>query len=153
METITRMFKHLYWANRRLLEALKQEDAASPQALRLYSHLLYAERVWVTRLKGEDSSHLPIWGEHASLDECGDLVKQNEEEYTLFFEKIEKSNVGLDDVISYKNSRGESFQLSVRDILTHVALHGQYHRGQINASLRQSNVEPASLDYYIFVRE
>jgi len=41
----------------------------------------------------------------------------------------------------------------VRDILLHVAMHGQYHRGQINQLLRGAGLEPISVDYIVFVRE
>ena len=37
-------------------------------------------------------------------------------------------------LVTYKNSKGTEFRNSKRDILTHVALHGQYHRGQIRIS-------------------
>lgn len=53
---------------------------------------------------------------------------------------------------SYTNSKGDEFKYSVGDILTHVALHGQYHRGQINSRLRAMGVEPVSVDYIIFAK-
>jgi uncharacterized damage-inducible protein DinB len=37
-------------------------------------------------------------------------------------------------------------------MLTHVALHGVHHRGQIAASLRSNEIEPPALDYIRFAR-
>jgi uncharacterized damage-inducible protein DinB len=37
------------------------------------------------------------------------------------------------------------------EIVLHVAMHSQYHRGQINSRLRQVGGEPAVVDYIIWV--
>jgi uncharacterized damage-inducible protein DinB len=54
--------------------------------------------------------------------------------------------------IGYTNSAGRSFVTPVGDILLHVALHGQYHRGKVNLLLRQAELEPAPVDFIGFVR-
>lgn len=58
----------------------------------------------------------------------------------------------LDEVVTYKNSKGTEFKTSIKDVLIHVALHGQYHQGQINLQLRINDIEPINLDYITFVR-
>jgi uncharacterized damage-inducible protein DinB len=148
LETIQSMFKHLHWANQRILETL-QNSEENKQANNLFSHILHAENVWYTRLKGADSSHLPIWSE-VSVESCVEMVNQNHHNYDEFLSTL--SNSDLNQLVSYKNSTGTEFNNSVRDILTHVALHGQYHRGQINQLLRAANKEPISVDYILFRR-
>ncbi|MFJ5762091.1 DinB family protein [Neobacillus sp. NPDC093182] len=148
LETIQSMFKHLHWANQRILETL-QNSEENKQANNLFSHTLHAENVWYTRLKGADSSHLPIWAE-VSLESCVEMVNQNHHNYAEFLSML--SNIDLDQLVSYKNSKGTEFQDSIRDILTHVALHGQYHRGQINQLLRASDLEPINVDFITFKR-
>jgi uncharacterized damage-inducible protein DinB len=34
----------------------------------------------------------------------------------------------------------------------HVALHGHYHRGQINSRLRAGGTDPISVDYIMYMR-
>jgi uncharacterized damage-inducible protein DinB len=148
LETIQSMFKHLHWANQRILETL-QNGQENKKAINLFSHILHAENVWYTRLKGADSSHLPIWSE-VSIESCVEMVNQNHHNYDEFLSTL--SNSDLDQLVSYKNSNGTEFNNSIRDILTHVALHGQYHRGQINQLLRAADKEPISVDYIIFRR-
>ncbi|MFB3167408.1 DinB family protein [Neobacillus sp. 179-C4.2 HS] len=148
METIQSMFKHLHWANQQILETL-QNSKENKQANNLFSHILHAENVWYTRLKGADSSHLPIWSE-VSVESCVEMVNQNHHNYDELLSTLSNSN--LDQLVSYKNSNGTKFDNSIRDILTHVALHGQYHRGQINQLLRAANKEPISVDYILFRR-
>ncbi|MFS0777598.1 DinB family protein [Neobacillus sp. 3P2-tot-E-2] len=148
METIRSMFQHLHWANLRILETL-QNGEENKQANNLFSHILHAVNVWFTRLKGADSSHLPIWSE-VSLETCAEMVNQNNQNYGEFLSRL--SNTDLDQLVYYKNSKGTEFHHSIRDILTHVALHGQYHRGQINQLLRAADKEPISVDYIMFRR-
>lgn len=149
MKTIQRMYEHLNWANQRILETLKNVEAENQQVKNLFSHILYAEQVWVTRLKGMDSSTLPIWSE-SDLADCAKLMKQNEENFKTLLTDTAKTD--LDNFISYTNSKGIEFKTSKRDILTHVALHGQYHRGQINSRLRADGIEPVNTDFITFVR-
>lgn len=148
MKTIQKMFEHLNWANQRILETLQNVEIENQQ-LRLFSHILNAEQVWITRLKGMDSSQMPIWSD-GDIDVCAKLIKQNEENFTTFLAELVETN--LDNLITYKNSKGEEFKTSIRDILTHVALHGQYHRGQINLRLRAEGIEPVGTDYILFAR-
>ncbi|MEK8130083.1 DinB family protein [Paenibacillus filicis] len=42
---------------------------------------------------------------------------------------------------------------TLADIFIHVALHGMYHRGQINLLLRMEDKQPAWVDYILFTRE
>jgi uncharacterized damage-inducible protein DinB len=55
-------------------------------------------------------------------------------------------------MITYRNSAGEEFTSSLEDILTHVAMHGSYHRGQVAAWMRQSGETPTPTDYIAFAR-
>ncbi|WHZ00444.1 DinB family protein [Neobacillus sp. YX16] len=149
METIQSMFKHVHWANQRILETLQNGAVENKQANNLFSHILHAENVWFTRIKGNDSSQLPIW-EEVGLDTCVELVKQNNHNFTGFLSNL--ANSELDQLVSYKNSKGTEFHNSIREILTHVALHGQYHRGQINQLLRIADLEPINVDFITFKR-
>lgn len=143
------MYEHLNWANQRILETLQSIEDEKQDVLRLFSHILFAEKVWITRLQELDSSRLPIWSD-VDIEVCTELVRQNEESYKTFLTKLEKSD--LEKLISYTNSKGNEFKSSVRDVLTHVALHGQYHRGQINLRLRAEGIEPVNIDFISFVR-
>lgn len=143
------MYEHLNWANQRILETLQSIEDKNQEVSRLFSHILLAEKVWITRLRGLDSSRLAIWSE-VDIEVCAELVMQNKVSLTTFLTNL--SNTDLDKLISYTNSKGKEFKNSVRDILTHVALHGQYHRGQINSRLRADGFESVNIDFITFVR-
>ncbi|OWR29853.1 damage-inducible protein DinB [Saccharibacillus sp. O23] len=148
MDTIRNMFEHLDWANRAILGALQNAEAGG-KALSLFAHTLHSERVWLTRLQGKDSAGLPIWADR-DLAFCAELLQRNAEGYAEFLADAPASDPQR--IVAYSNSKGSPFETSVGDILTHVALHGQYHRGQINLCLRESGIEPVGVDYILFVR-
>jgi uncharacterized damage-inducible protein DinB len=143
------MVQHLHWANQRILERLQTINEDNEQVRKLFSHILFAEQVWLTRLKGLDSTHLLIWGD-VSILTCAEMVEQNNGTLTELLTGLNEND--LENVITYKNSKGTEFQNTVREILTHIALHGQYHRGQINQQIRTAGIEPISTDYITFVR-
>jgi uncharacterized damage-inducible protein DinB len=150
MKTIQSMFEHLNWANQRIFETLQSMDENNQEVWRLFSHILNAEKIWITRLRGLDSSSLVIWSD-VDREICAELIKQNKESFAAFFTHLD--NADLDTIRAYTNSKGTEFMNSVRDVLTHVALHGQYHRGQINTRLRAAGIEPVNIDFITFVRE
>lgn len=151
MKTIRSMFDQMYWADKRILNALEAggDGESGTEAVRLLSHTLRAEQVWFTRLQGQDSNHLPLWP-NDSLDDCKRLAQEMREAFSAYLAEL--TDERLDDVISYINQTGRSYRTSVQDILTHLALHGQYHRGQINMKLRSAGMEPVNVDYITFVR-
>lgn len=148
MKTIQKMYEHLNWANQRILETLQNVENED-QLVRLFSHILNAEQVWIARIRGMDSSQMPIWSD-GDLESCAKLIKQNEESFKNILTELTYAD--LDNLVSYSNSKGKEFVTSTRDILTHVALHGQYHRGQINLRIRANGFEPVNIDYINFVR-
>ena len=149
LKTIQKMYEHVDWANQRILETLQGMGDDNQEVCRLFSHILFGERVWLTRLRGSDSSQLPIWSD-VDIEVCAELVRQNKEDITTYLTTL--ADTDLDQLIAYRNSKGTEFKNSVRDVLTHVALHGQYHRGQINSKLRTAGIEPVNVDFITFVR-
>lgn len=144
------MYEHLHWANQRILEVLKTMDPIdSHKARRLFSHILCSEQVWLTRIHGKESSQLPLWIDHG-IGDCEELVKRNDQCFSELLSSL--SDASLDQQIKYKNSKGYEFKTSLIDILTHVALHGQYHRGQLNVQLRRDGFDPINLDFITFER-
>ena len=86
-----------------------------------------------------------------SLAECESLAKENQRAYADFLGSLNKDD--LNWLVKYRNSSGTEFDTAVGDILTHVALHGTYHRGQIARAMRAAGLMPVDTDFITFVRE
>ncbi|MDQ2855909.1 MAG: DinB family protein [Acidobacteriota bacterium] len=145
---IRKLFAYTRWANTRVLDALSgtEKDA---KALMLLAHLLMAEKIWLDRLRGQ-----PTVGTNKSpelsIDECRRLARDNQ---LGFKEVIARNELDeLDSLLTYKNLSGKEFTTSVGDILTHVAIHGAYHRGQIAFTMRSEGGTPVDTDFITFTR-
>lgn len=145
-----RMFDHTFWANRKVADALQGLEGKTEKSYRWFSHILGAEKVWLTRLNGRDSNALPIWPE-LSLSECESLLTENQEGYRKYLSSL--TDADLAKPVQYRNQTRASYETSIQDILTHVNMHGSYHRGQIAASLRDEGFEPVGTDYILFIRQ
>lgn len=151
MQTIRNLFAHVDWANRLLLDALRAAPAdEASKAANLFLHLLQTERIWLTRLRGESSEGLALWLDNADPADCAALIEANGSGFRTWLDSLPED--WLDKPIAYRSQAGAPFETSARDILTHVALHGQYHRGQINVALRSRGFEPAAVNYILYAR-
>jgi len=149
-EYFLRLYDYVAWAHRRVLEVLRRQAQDNERARQWLSHVLAAEQVWLTRLRGADSAAVPVWPV-LTLDECAELAAQNHNEYQQFLNGLTEAD--FERVISYKNTKGVSFSTSIRDVLTHVAFHGTYHRGHIATLMRAAGQEPINTDFITFTRE
>lgn len=147
LDHLHRLFDHMYWADDLVLQRLR--SAPEPAAVRLFAHVLGAERVWLTRLRGEDSQGLEVW---PSLDvaRCEELAPSNREGFEEYLAGL--SPEALPRGIEYRNQQGAPFRAARIDILSHVATHGTYHRGQIAQSLRAAGHEPVNTDFIVWAR-
>jgi uncharacterized damage-inducible protein DinB len=148
IEEIRQLFAHTAWADARLVEALNAQAAPPAAAVTELAHILGADEIWLSRLEGRPAQ-VPVWPTMtaAALQGLSAMVHEGYHRYLA----------GLDDgkirqVVSYTNSAGKAFENTVQDILLHVALHAQYHRGKVNLLLRQASLEPAAADYIAFIR-
>jgi uncharacterized damage-inducible protein DinB len=143
-----RSFRYNAWANQQTLTALRECLAAQPENVPLLAHLFAAEHVWLSRLLANEPTFV-VWPS-LTIDECQTLAIKNERTWADYFESV--TDNGLNATVEYRNSHGESFSNSVMDILTHVTVHGGYHRGQIAKGVRRGGGTPASTDFIIFAR-
>jgi uncharacterized damage-inducible protein DinB len=147
-EYFTRLFKHLEWADERVLASLWSAQHPQKRGLELYSHILGSEHVWLSRINGT-TPRVEVWPV-LTLDECERLGKENIAAFRALVSRLTPDL--LEKPITYRNSAGDQFTSTVEDMLTHVAMHGSYHRGQIAAALRAGGDTPSPTDYIAFVR-
>ncbi|HEX8693698.1 MAG TPA: DinB family protein [Longimicrobium sp.] len=148
IEEMRRLYAHLRWADRRVLEALRGAPGPPDDALRIYAHVLGAEHTWLSRLR-ERPATVAIWPT-LTLDECAALARENADGFDALLE--EAGMGGLAREVAYRNSAGDEFRSRIDDILLHAAMHGAYHRGQVALLLRRAGAEPLATDYIAFVR-
>ncbi len=147
VEHLQRLADHCLAADAALAESLRAA-AASSSIVREYAHILGAEETWLARIEGR-APRAAIWPA-GPLDEVLALRAEVTESFRAFVSTLR--NADLERMVEYRNSAGIAFSTGVADILFHVMLHGQYHRGKVNLMLRQSGLAPVPADYIAFVR-
>lgn len=148
LSIIKRMCAHMSWADNKILRALRATTAIPDGALRELGHVIGAAEVWLARLQGRAPS-VPVWPA-LYLDDIEALAAKVHAGYERYMAGL--SEADLSAVIAYKTSAGQPFENRVDDILMHVAMHGQYHRGKVNLLLRQSGAAPAPTDFISMIR-
>ncbi len=146
---LRRQFAYDEWANREVLNAIRASGAAKEKPLQLMAHILAVERLWLERLKQQPQS-TPVWPE-PDLAQC---EAQAAEMGGLWLEFLDLITAGdVSQSIAYKNSKGEEWTSTIVDVLTHVAMHSAYHRGQIATQMRANGQTPAYTDFIHAVRQ
>jgi uncharacterized damage-inducible protein DinB len=133
-----------------MLEALRRSENAHDRVMQLFGHVLAAEEIWLARIAGAPYAHINVFPT-LSLDQCEAEISRIHAGYQELITGLRPHE--LERMIAYTNTRGQSFATSVGDILLHVALHGAYHRGQIEQLLRAAGEAPPATDYIVFARE
>lgn len=147
-DEIRRMFIYNAWANREALASLAKAANPPMKAMRIMAHIIAADTLWYDRVVARPQT-MPVWPEF-TVAQC---VAPLDEIMRLWQERV--AGIKTDDyamLVSYKNSKGESFTNNLGDIVTHLTHHSAHHRGQIATLLRDAGHEPAYTDFIHWVR-
>ena len=147
LEHLRRLFTYDDWANREVLAVLKKSGNPSPRSSKLLAHILSAERLWLERLEQKPQT-LPVWPD-LPFDDCEREIADLASKWRNRLSR----GADLAREVSYRNSKGESWQSREDDIMLHVITHSAYHRGQIATDLRAAGFTPAYTDYIHGVRQ
>ena len=158
IELILALYDYNEWANNRLLKtasALSPEQFSSPAGASWGSieaslaHILAAQVNWLLRwrtggnrqattevqaIAGIDKMREQFDGSHAALRE--------------FIAGLSEDR--LHDTIAFTDSRGNSYESVLWQLMLHVANHGTYHRGEVAMGLSALDHSPGDLDYRYF---
>ncbi len=142
------LFAHLRWADLRTLGALRASNGQPTQARQLYAHVLGAEETWLARIAGR-APDLAVWPD-LDIEQCAAWAERNHRALAALVEGLDAERLAGE--VAYVNSAGQAFRSVLRDILLHLSLHGQYHRGQVALLLRASGFEPVATDFIALAR-
>jgi uncharacterized damage-inducible protein DinB len=143
-----RMRDHLAWADDALLDVLADATPYPDTAAHELAHIFGSDETWLARLEGR-KPNIPIWPP-ADLPSLREFALNVQVGYARHLDTMIETD--LLRLVPYHNSAGISFETPVRDILFHVFMHAQYHRGKVNLLLRQAGITPAPVDFIGFMR-
>ncbi|MBJ8016576.1 DUF664 domain-containing protein [Bacillus mycoides] len=143
------MYKYHLWANKVLLERIKElpnnvlykeANSSYPNIAQTFSHIYVVDVMWLQVLKGIDMQE--AFESSMSLLEKTNLYSVDEfiksfEELASQYEEWMNSQKDLEQKINLNNPWSGARETAYSEILFHVANHGTYHRGNITTMLRQ----------------
>ncbi|HTE44080.1 MAG TPA: DinB family protein [Gemmatimonadaceae bacterium] len=139
---------HMRWADGLFADTLESVPQPDAEAVRLFAHVTSVEHLWYSRIFERQPDHA-VWPE-LSVPESRALAAQHAD---LFEQLVTNADeAALAAVVNYRNSAGHDYHSTVGEIVTHVAMHGVHHRGQIARRLRSLGITPAYTDYIQFTR-
>jgi len=135
------IFRYNAWANAEFFASLEGLDSArhdEPRhlAIGLLSHCHVVNRIFMAHLTGAAHGYAASNTEQTlALDELRAAVAETDRWYLDYLETI--SADALAEPIAFVFTDGDRGRMSRQEMLTHAAIHGAYHRGEVGRILRQ----------------
>lgn len=143
------------WANRASLASIETVPPAArsgvvfPRALQVMAHNQLARRAWLARLQGRVEV-IPDWFPTWSAAEIATAAAELDAAWTDYLAGLSEADLARE--ISYKASDGTAYASTVHEVLTHVANHSTYHRGQVARLVSEAGGRRAVTDYIAMTR-
>ena len=146
---LQRFFLYDQWANHEVLICLRKLPSPPERSLKFFAHIVAVEWLWLDRAQNSPA-RIPVWPA-LDLDESERQLQASTAAWNAYLNDLTTEALG--QRIHYMNSKGESWQNTLGDILLHVVFHSVGHRGQIASDLRLSGHEPPYTDFIHAVRQ
>ncbi|MSV36273.1 MAG: DUF664 domain-containing protein [Bryobacterales bacterium] len=158
-DTLRTHLAYTTWATNRLLAAaseLTPEElardfgTADKCVVGTLAHVFAADRIWMSRVQGRP----PV---KFITPEDRDLAVLRRD-WPVVLAEWKQWAAGLTDdsaptVISFQDTKGNSYSSPLWQIVLHVVNHGTHHRGQVSGFLRALGKVPPPLDLIAYYRE
>ena len=153
---LERTLAHGVWATGQWWARFEQGDLGPKvyqDTLAELCHLVIAEEVWLSRIEGRELPNAGPAGETAPFWPAWDLSEARQRHA-----QVSASLLGLvpatgSGEVRYTDTSGHDHRGTLEDLLLHVSIHGQFHRGRASARLRAEGQLAPVGDYIVFVRE
>ena len=134
------MFRYNAWANAAFFTKLElcpdQHNEERHVAIRQLNHCLVVNRIFKAHLTGKPHGYTADnTPETPSLGELAAAVAASDRWYLDYIASV--SEADLAEPIAFVFTDGDQGCMSRQEILTHAAIHGAYHRGEVGRILRQ----------------
>lgn len=132
-------------------ELIKERPSLLKSILVLLNHLLVVDRIWMAHLQEVDHGIEDLRTIlYDNIEELWRARQTMDDEIKAYVAAIEASK--LEEEIEYRLLGGNSGRLSRAMILTHLAMHGSYHRGWIADMFGQVPLTPPFMDIPVYER-
>ncbi|PYS40559.1 MAG: damage-inducible protein DinB [Acidobacteria bacterium] len=155
---IQQLYQYNKWANGIILNSvapLRTEEltrhlgGSFPSLRDTLVHIMSAEWIWLRRWKGVSPRAMLEAAEFADIDAVRARWSEIETEQMAFVQEV--TNESLHEIITYTNTRNQTWRYPLGQMMQHLVNHSTYHRGQITNFLRQLGAQPVATDFLIYL--
>jgi uncharacterized damage-inducible protein DinB len=156
---IRELYAYDRWANGKLLDVVSAMPAGDatrelgaqwsfPTLKGMFAHILAAEIVWFARFGGDSPTRLLGDADFPDLPALRAAFAKTEAEIQAFVDAVEPAD--LTRVVTYKNTRGDAFNLPLGPLLQHVANHSTHHRSEAASMITMLQGSPPATDLVFY---
>lgn len=153
-----RLFEYDDESNAKAISAIRSAKSGPEQerAIGIMAHLLIARREWLRRIAGPSavagaSQTTDFFPKGFGVNDLEHLLAEVRAWWQEWLSHL--SEAKLRQAYEYTSSDGKSWTTHIEDSLTHVLLHGAYHRGQIAMLVKSGGGAPVATDFIINARK
>jgi uncharacterized damage-inducible protein DinB/putative sterol carrier protein len=144
VSTLERIFTYKAKANDEILVAMRQFDEASTAkeiAVRVLSHTYAVDQIFAANLRRAEHGYTsPNPSQAPSLEELSAAIKTSDQWYIEYVSSLDQAR--LAQRIDFTFTDGLPGRMSREEMLMHVTVHGEYHRGQISLIMMENSITP-----------
>lgn len=154
---LQKLFGYHAWANKDLFDKLGTLDQAQYKtelhtALQLINHYHVVARIFAAHLSGAQHNYASDnTAETPTLDELRVALASSDQWYLDYLRNVSPAN--LRETIPFAFTDGDKGYMTREEMLTHVALHGGYHRGEVGRLLWQLSVTPPWDTFAVYLHQ
>lgn len=152
------LYNYNTWANQRILDTaselspdqlLSQVGAGFDSIRDILVHTMAAQWIWLSRWQGVSPTSLFDPVEFPDLAAIRSRWEALETETQAFVAGLFEA--GLDQTISYRNTRGQPFAYQLWQMMVHQVNHATQHRSEVAAILTHLGHSPGDLDFLVYL--
>ena len=140
------LFEYKAWANHEILAATRLFDQASQAAarnvaIRKLNHTYVVDQIFAAHLKGTRHGYAATnTTDTPTLDALTAAISASDQWYVAYVSKLEPAQLG--EFIDFACTDGARGRMSREEMLMHILLHGEYHRGQVGRIMEEHAIAP-----------
>ncbi|HUA36048.1 MAG TPA: DinB family protein [Candidatus Binataceae bacterium] len=155
VSTLERIFSYKAKANHEVLAAMRQFDDTSPAkeiAIRVLNHTYTVDRIFAGNLTGTEHGYSsPNPGQAPSIEELSAAIMTSDQWYINYVSLLNEAQ--LAELIDFTFTDGLPGRMSREEMLMHITVHGEYHRGQIGLIMMQNSIMPPGDGFTTFLHK
>ncbi|MBX9903399.1 MAG: DinB family protein [Burkholderiales bacterium] len=134
-------------------EAVKPRPSLFKNMVHTLNHIYVIDRIWQAHLEGRDHGYeARNTKEHPPLPELWRLQQDVDRWYVQWADA--QSDAGLGEIVEYTLIGGNRGAMTRGEILLHVVMHTNYHRGYVADMFYEvPGCRPPSMDLPVYMRE